>query len=425
MARPQCPQHPNGRVWKHGRYGKDQQYQRWRCIPAGVASPHTFSRVLPRKQVGGKSRECLECGRDWEDGEGMASAVRDRYTLRDKAVTLLKLAEGHSYRDASQQARVRADEWTKGENGSRIFSRDGRLAGDWVSQYAEVVTEPDLPDEWPATALVIDHITLKRLDTDEEGQPKQGGKVAFHVFGAMGYQDDTGADQGERPRKPELYALGAYKWLGNEAWADFFDRLDGRPSYVVCDAHKGLRKALRERWPNVPVYPCVYHLYRTVLRHVRTLNLGDTRLGKRLSKKFFYRQKPFDALCYLLDQLHQEEWSRLTAKQRNGVKKIDGVVNRSRAGIQRRINEPRYPLSTGALERLLRRVKRYLYDRRNVLRNMVRLNDLLALMAVQQRTPADIREWARRLRDEHRSRNGTPLPRRLVDDPDLDPRKQG
>lgn len=422
MARPQCSQHPNGRVWKHGRYGKNDQYQRWRCIPAGEADPHTFSRVLPRKQVGGGV--CLECERDWEDGQGMPSAVRDRYTLRDKAVTLLKLAEGHSYRDASQLARIRAGQWTKGENGDRVFSRDGRLAGDWVSQYAETVASEDLPDNWPTSVLVLDHITLKRLDTDEEGEPKQGGKVAFHVFGAMGYQDTSGAEEGERPRDPKLYALGAYKWLGNEAWADFFDRLDGRPSYVVCDAHKGLRKALRERWPDVPVYPCVYHLYRTTLRHVRKNDLGDTELAKRLSKKSFYREDDFDALCYLLDQLQQERWSGLTDKQQEGVSKIDRVVERSQAGIQRHINEPRYPLSTGALERLLRRIKRYLYDRRNVLRNMVRLNDLLALMAARQRTPVDIREWSRRLREEHQDRNGTPLPRRLVDDPELDPRKQ-
>lgn len=424
MARPDCPQHPNGRVWKHGRYGKNRQYQRWRCIPPEGGDPHTFSRVLPRKQVGGEDGTCLECERDWEDGQGMPSAVRDRYTLRDKAVTLLKLAEGHSYRDASQLARIRAGEWTEGENGDRVFSRDGRLAGDWVSQYAEAVAQPDLPDDWPASALVIDHITLKRLDTDEEGEPKQGGKVAFHVFGAMGYEDDAGADRGERLREPRLYALGAYKWLGNEAWADFFNRLEGKPGYVVCDAHRGLGKALRERWPDVPVYPCVYHLYRTARRHVRKKKLGDTELAKRLSKEMFFRQEPFDDLCYLLDQLQQEKWSGLTTKQRKGVGKIDRLVERSQVGIQRRIDEPRYPLSTGALERLLRRVKRHLYDRRNVLRNMTRLDDLLALMAVRQRTPVDVRQWSQRLRDEHRNRNGTPLPRRLVDDPDLDPRKQ-
>lgn len=421
MAKPECSEHPNGRVRKYGRYGKNRQYQRWQCIPAGSADSHTFSRTLPRKQVGGTDGACFECERPWEDGDGMPSAVRDRYTLRDKAVTLLKLAEGHSYRDASQLARIRAGQWTRGESGERVFSRDGRLAGDWVSQYTEAVTAPDLPDRWPGSALVIDHITLKRLDTDEEGEPKQGGKVAFHVFGAMGYQDDAGADQGERLKKPKLWALGGYKWLGHEAWEDFFDRLDGQPSYVVCDAHAGLAKALKEHWPNVPVYPCVYHLYRTTYRHVRDYDLKDTELGKRLSKEAFYRDGPFDGLCYLLDDLMQSGRGRLTEEQRKGVDKIDGLVERSRRGIIRRIARPRYPLSTGALERHLRRVKRHLYDRRNVLRNMVRLDDLLALMAVRQRTPVDVREWSRRLRDDHRPRNGAPPPRRLVDDPGLAP----
>jgi len=421
VSRPQCPDHPDGRVRKQGRYGKNKQYQRWQCVPPDGDRPHLFRPTLPRKQVGGTDGDCFECGRPWEDGDGMPTAVRDRYTLRDKAATLLKLAEGHSYRDASQFARIRANQWTEGENGERVFSRDGRLAGDWVAQYADIVASPELPDTWPSSVLVLDHITLKNLDTAQAGEPKQGGKVVFHVFGAMSYESDAGVEKGRRPKSPKLHALRAFETARNEEWIEFFDRLDGKPAYVVCDAHRGLTKALRERWPDVPVYPCVYHLYRTARRHVRRKDLGNTELAKRLSKESFYREEPFEDLCYLLDQLQQEQWGGLTAKQRKGVDKIDSLVERTQAGIQRRIDEPRYPLSTGALERALRRVKNHLYDRRNVLRNMERLDELLALMAVRQRGAVDVRMWAKRLRHQHRDEKGRPPPRRVVDDPELAP----
>jgi len=49
MDRPTCPDHPKGRVWRDGHYGKNGQYQRWRCNPPGGQPPRLFQPTLPRK----------------------------------------------------------------------------------------------------------------------------------------------------------------------------------------------------------------------------------------------------------------------------------------------------------------------------------------------------------------------------------------
>jgi hypothetical protein len=92
MRKPECPQHPGGRVCRDGRYGKNGQYQRWRCIPPGGTrrDSHLFQPTpLPRKAVGGG---CMECDRSWSPGDGLPSARTDRFSLREKAEALVQMA---------------------------------------------------------------------------------------------------------------------------------------------------------------------------------------------------------------------------------------------------------------------------------------------------------------------------------------------
>jgi hypothetical protein len=60
-------------------------------------------------------------------------------------------------------------------------------------------------------------------------------------------------------------------------------------------------------------------------------------------------------------------------------------------------------------------VRRHLGDRRRQFRNLPRLNALLKLVLLDLRGEADEAEWARILRENHRSHHGKPPPRRLVD----------
>jgi len=92
---------------------------------------------LSSKLVGGRTGCCLECERRWADTDGMPTGTRDRFTLRDKAATLVRLAQGASFREGSEFARKRGGYARRRRGGVLIASRDGRLARDWVSQYPQ------------------------------------------------------------------------------------------------------------------------------------------------------------------------------------------------------------------------------------------------------------------------------------------------
>jgi hypothetical protein len=87
-----------------------------------------------------------------------APGTRDRFTLRDKAATLVRLAEGASFRDASEFAGQRGG-YVRRRGRALIASRDDRLARAWVSQYAPVLAEHYLPRLWPRT-LVLDKLPV-------------------------------------------------------------------------------------------------------------------------------------------------------------------------------------------------------------------------------------------------------------------------
>ncbi len=60
--------------------------------------------ALSAKRVGGRKNCCLECERPRGETDGMPTGARGRFTLRDKAATLVRLSEGASFRDASEFA---------------------------------------------------------------------------------------------------------------------------------------------------------------------------------------------------------------------------------------------------------------------------------------------------------------------------------
>lgn len=51
------------------------------------------------------------------------------------------------------------------------------------------------------------------------------------------------------------------------SWQSLLQRMPQNPSYVVCDGHLGLIKAIRERWPGVLIQRCHAH----ILRETRSL----------------------------------------------------------------------------------------------------------------------------------------------------------
>ena len=262
---PTCSEHPKGRVRRNGYYGKRKQFVRWQCVPDNGARPHMLRPELSSKLVGGRGGCCLECERGWADTDGMPTGTRDRFTLRDKAATLVRLAQGASFREASEFARKRGGYARRRRGGALIASRDGRLARDWVSQYAPILAEHCLPRSWPRT-LVIDKLPVHVRDTSSH-TPRQSGRASFFVFAALSFVDGRSV----------LWRVGVSRRADQAAWQRFFAQLPGRPTFITADRDQAMLNAIAATWPDAKVYPCAHHLREDVEAILKEGGLYDRR----------------------------------------------------------------------------------------------------------------------------------------------------
>lgn len=428
MERPKCPQHPESRVVRDGRYGARKQYQRWRCVPVGCdrksAESHLFQPVLPKKAVGGPHGECVECERGWHAGEGMDTAWRDRFSLREKAAALVYLAQGHPYRQAARQVRLRAQ--LRGAD----VSIDGRLTGDWVSMYAPVLrrqlfrTHPYFA-EWPEV-LVLDHVPFHGRDTYADGAPKPSGRLRFAVLGALSYGEGSVEDAHQAGRRPKVWRYGAYEGTRASDWLHFLNQLPGRPLWVVCDGDPALLAALEKKWPDIPIFRCTAHLTMQAQERVRVAGLRETPFGQSINEKTFTGRRRWSWFRMGLDYLEEHDLTAgLSRSQLVAVTALRDWADRVAPAVEFGLEHDHAPLTTGALEQALRVVKNSLYDRRLVLRNLDRLDDLLILFQLARLGLASEPQWARVLRDHHLRRGGKPPARRRVDNPALYPGHRG
>jgi hypothetical protein len=83
---------------------------------------------------------------------------------------------------------------------------------------------------WPQT-LLIDHLPF-HIKQRHYGKPKTSGKLAFVVYGALGY----------RGGNPYLWALRSYPNPSAAAWQDVFSSMSGRPHAIVSDEAKAQRR---------------------------------------------------------------------------------------------------------------------------------------------------------------------------------------
>lgn len=418
---PECPkkkhrQHPDTEVRRRGLYGKDNSYQLWECVPGGSDEPHTFTRQLRRKRTGGKDGRCPECFRPWDAGAGVPIAKGHSYTIRDMAAGLARLSEGQSYRDASAYVRAR------GKPAGASVSRDGRLARDWVAQYAPVLEEAhELPDEWPEV-LVVDHITFRRRDYDDDGNPIPGGTDAFHVMGALSYGEGT-KKEAEHPRaQPLLWLLRASTGANEAAWHNFFAQLDGQPEQVICDRDKATWAALQHRWPETEVFPCTWHLYQNLQRKAwPDLEewLDDTVVNRKTFTTPENYKELVDRVDYLLHRPpgYFEGPDENLTQQPDALGEVDDWLDKAHEDIDRALRTEHQPLSTGALENPLRvKVKQALEDRKDLLDNLDRLNHLLRLIHLRQRGVVQEQQWGRLLMKHLKNQGGTPAVKRQAVD---------
>ena len=207
---------------------------------------------LRPKLVGGLHGSCDECERRWEPTDGLPSARYDNFVLRAKAQALVDIARGGlSLRAAAHEVRMAVIERRTGRRPpSHTVKRDGRMARDWVSQYADIIAGRYLPTEWPRL-ITVDSFDVRVTAFDAKGNPLKKGKHLYSVFAAVGYGPGN-----HRGQLWHVAAFAAERAGVPRALPAARRAARGRR----CDGAWAIRNAAAWAFPKAEVYLCAWHL---------------------------------------------------------------------------------------------------------------------------------------------------------------------
>jgi hypothetical protein len=365
-----------------------------------------FTELLPLEEAWHDS--CEHCERLVDRREGPKAPRHYQFVARGIAEALHAVGAGASYMRASRVARDRARRFRfDAETGELRESAHGQLVADWVELFAPVVFAPHRPSAWPVEgSLLLDHLPFRIRALDRSGKPIPGGRVAFDVFCAVGYC----------ARSPRLWRAEAFSSAHPVNWRAFLGSLPGYPKRIVCDAHTGMLQAIEERWPQVELHQCEWHLHHA--------------LERLLAKEL--RSNPSEELKELLDRAEGalvgpsfwREFVRVARTAENESLERWIAVNRPviEAQFARRgpasSRPPDMPLTTAALEQIARPIIAALHPRRYALKNRDRLNRLLMLLQLHVNGQDHAQAYAKAIRLQLEANAGRPLqPRRTIADP--------
>jgi hypothetical protein len=407
-ARVKCPDpdHVGARIKLDGTYGMPgHRRQRYKCWPRPGKS-HVFTELLPREESWHGS--CEHCERKVERREGPKAPRHYQFVARGIAEALAAVGSGDSYMQASRVARARARRFRfDRETGELRESAHGQLVADWVELFAPVLFEQQRPGAWPTEgSLLLDHMPFRIRAEDANGVGIPGGRVAFDVFCAGGY----------RAGKPRLWHAEAFSSAHPANWSAFLAALPGEPARVVCDAHRGMTQAIEQRWPEIELHQCEWHLQHALERLLakearkapspELAELRDRAEGA-LAGPYFWR--PFARAGRALENESLDRWIAV-----NGPT-IEAQFARRPPPSRR---PPDMPLTTSALEQLTRPLYAALYPRRYALKNRERLNRLLMLMQLHINGEDDVQAYSTTIRTWLESNHGRPQEqRRGITDP--------
>jgi hypothetical protein len=367
-----------------------------------------FTETLPRMHGG--IGECLECERHYDKHEGPSTGRRFHYSTRDIAYALVEVGKGHPDRVVGRRVRDRA---------GRAWARDGNTVADWVELYAPAVFAPHAPAEWPRV-VALDALPFAVKREDDDGNPVQGGAMAFNILGAYGW---------DKAGKGRLLALRAAPNFGfNQGfpyWWDFLDELrntlaGGLPFQIVCDQDAPLREAIEEIWPPTTgpsplVYICHWHLGERLRKLVRE---NGVQVGDPVRDQLVHDPKRADCRCVFCgDGARWAAYEQL-ARQRK-IKQLTDWMNRNGQRIQWQLDNRKThaaKTSTGPLEQIFSVVRGGFSDRRGLIRNRARLDRRLMLMQLEINGKANEARYAKIVREELLKNAGFGGARYVVDD---------
>src|SRR3954447_7853687 len=250
------PEHSGSRIKLDGTYGRrGHRRQRFKCSPR-AGKPHVFTELRPREEAW--HDDCEHCERELERRDGPKAPRHYQFVARGIAEAFAAVGAGDTYMQASRVARDRARRFRfDPQTGELRESAHGQLVADWVELVrADCLGAPSFDRLARRGTLLVDHLPFRVRAEDASGRGIPRGSVVFDVFCAVGY----------RPGKPRLWHAEAFSSAHPSNWRAFFGALAGEPSRVVCDAHRGMLQALRERWPEAELHQCEWHLQHALER---------------------------------------------------------------------------------------------------------------------------------------------------------------
>lgn len=259
------------------------------------------------------------------------------------------------------------------------------------------------PFAWPETgSILLDHIPFRVTALGDDGKPKPGGKIAFDVFAAMGYEHD----------RPMFIRFEAFSGASAENWVRFLTggALTGQPTRIVTDGHPGTIDGAHTVWPDARLYRSEWHLMHSVEKKLIAAKAhGNAKLMGQFRQASINRNfwEQFRIRVHRLKLAEVEH-------QLDVVEPFIEECWRTRPDEKdRRIN----PVTTGGLERRMDPVSKWLDERAHLMTNKRRLDRLLMLMQLHLDSKASQTAYTTAIRDWLSTRGGHASARRLVADP--------
>ena len=340
--------------------------QRYKCVsPAGTR--HVFLGALPRDRAP-SVQTCYACGNPIESHQGPATLSGSGYQIVEVVHALLDIAAGMTYTEAALRARTR---YKGAENLKDTPTRSGSTVANWVDAYAPILLDHFLPKQWP-DGLALDSTRFMYTNA-RTGQTDQ----LFVILAATGY---------EAKQQGRLWSLRAVVAENEQSWAEFFGRLDGKPSWVLYDGWPAIPAPVAKHWADKPplLHYSEHHLYKNAKR-----NIKDDGQGQFQSPVMLLLNSAFQTRAgwqAFRDQVLAE--SEKLPKTTRWVEQKDKLIVKQ---INTRNLVAKY--STGGVEPVLNVVKDELKRRSWTFRNQDRMNLLLGLLQLRINRQDNAYDW--------------------------------
>jgi hypothetical protein len=326
---PRCPKHKSSRVTRSGKYTK---YERalYRCQPKPPATTHAFTTV----PVGVRRRF--------------------RYPTKEIARTLWLLGRGASFWQVAADARERTN---------RKPSEDSTLAVPWIERFSEPIFEELRPRPTQLHSVLLDAVPFNIATVDRYGFPKPGGEMRFTVFGAAS-QERVGGPL-------DLLLLRASWHKTAYDWRRFLAEVEGTADRIVCDGEQAVLQSAKARWPGAAVAISVWHVRKRA---------EDILIKYELHS----RKKPHWAALRKSMQT-AAAWRRFVALARKErIPELERWIIETEAVLGPQLARHERFTSTGAIESVLRDVKKHLTLQRGSYKRVERLSLLLNLHTLKR-----------------------------------------